>query len=188
MIVRAEFVQCATENEELRREYWHAARSFPLELVEVKCRGFVPLLGLSHTYYWVHSPNCGLDPNDYELTAARSVRAGRECAFRVAHWVSGHRLWRWVSGVHLVWLAATVAALAVTLVQYRRRPSAAARFQAFLLLMPLAYYLGYLLATTAADFRYMYPATLLMQGYVVAAAIAGAYHLRRRSTGGGGDR
>ena len=51
--------------------------------------------------------------------------------------------------------------------------------------LPLSYSLGFALATTSMDHRYLFPSTLLMQGIVLAYAAAGAGKLIRRRPAAG---
>lgn len=180
-LVTPEYVAAADArpNAALRAEYWQAARQHPLALLRVKWRGFVPLLGLRETFYWVHSPHDGLDPNNHGLASPPVLRPARAAALHLADGVAGHRYWRWIAGVHAVWLGlATVACGTALFMTWRRQTGAA--LHAALLLVPLSYGLGHVLASVAHDFRYLYPATLFMQVYLAAALVA--WDARRRAS------
>src|SRR5436305_1900504 len=99
--------------------------------------------------------------------------------------VGWNRRLRWVSGVHLVWILVNVAWVGGLLAAWRRTGEERYGFLAALLLIPLAYYFSYLAATPGHDFRYMYPATLLIQCVTASWALgelAVREQARRRST------
>ncbi|HSU82919.1 MAG TPA: hypothetical protein VLR69_10895, partial [Thermoanaerobaculia bacterium] len=82
--------------------------------------------------------------------------------------------------VHLVWILVNVAWVAGLLAAWRRAREERYGFLAVLMLVPLAYYLSYLAATPGHDFRYMYPATLLVQ-CVTASWLLGEWAARTRA-------
>jgi hypothetical protein len=144
----------------LRAEYLRAAWSFPGGLARVKIEAFETLLGIDQTYYFFHG---SLVDNPYGLTLNGRFAPVRQAWVRTAQGVAGSPVLRWISGVHLVWLAANaVWVIALVILSFRegRKPY---RWLACLLLVPLGYYLSYLLATPAHDFRFMYPSTLMVQ-------------------------
>jgi hypothetical protein len=75
----------------------------------------------------------------------------------------------------VIWLL-TDCAWIVFLVFFRRRALA------LVLLLPLAFYLSYLPATPAHDFRFMYPATLAVQAITFASLFAWIQGRRSRTT------
>lgn len=160
------------ENPELDRAYWRAARTYPITLANVKLRAFASMLDWSQTYYWVHWYNNGLDPNNHGVRPAGPLRGARAWLLGAAERVAGHRTLRWISGVHLIWFAASMVGVVVWLIRARRGPRPMNTLQLGLLLLPPAYYLSYLLGTVAQDFRYMYPATLFVQAHTVSALVA----------------
>jgi hypothetical protein len=160
----------------LRAEYLYAVRRFPGELARVKLTAFETLLGLDQTSYFFHGTIVenpyGLRLND-RFAPARERLRGVETA--VAD--SG---WRWLGGVHLVWIAVNVLWVAVLLARSFRPDGERYRFLACLLLVPLGYYLSYLAATPTHDFRFMYPSTLMIQGVTLSWALGG---LAQKPTG-----
>ncbi|MCZ6815256.1 MAG: hypothetical protein O7F76_01010 [Planctomycetota bacterium] len=160
------------ENPELDREYRRAVRSFPMTLVEVKLRAFALLLDWSTTHYWVHWYNNGLDPNHHGVRPAGPLRGARAWLFGAAERVAGHRTLRWISGVHLIWFAASAVGAIVWLIRTRGGPRPMHALRITLFLLPPAYYSSYLLGTVAPDFRYMYPATLFVQAQIASAFVA----------------
>ncbi|HEX3554159.1 MAG TPA: hypothetical protein VIA62_13115 [Thermoanaerobaculia bacterium] len=153
----------------LRSEYTRAARSFPWLLAKVKLAAFVRLLGVERTSYFIHDT---IVDNPYGFVLDRRFAGARERLSTLTRGVAGSG-WRWLSGVHLVWLVANVAWIAALLVRYRRSGEARWRALAQVLLLPLAYSLSYLPAAPAADFRFLFPATLVVQCVTVAALLGG---------------
>jgi hypothetical protein len=172
-IVRAEFM-AAGENPRLRREYWAAVRRHPLDILRVKLRGIRTLMGDQVTAYWFHDK---LDPNKFGLVTNAYFHDVRE-AFTGAAWRVGYSRLRWISGAHVVWLGLNLVLLIGALRGLRR---ADGRFLTPLMLVPLSYYLSYLLATPSHDFRFMYPATLFVQCMLLASATALFVHLNDRA-------
>lgn len=101
--------------------------------------------------------------NDFDLAYGIRLTGWRDGFFSVAAAVSTHPMLRWFSFVHVVWLAANVGALLACTWLALRHKQRHFRMAAAILLLPASYYFSYLLALTASDFRFMYPATLLMQ-------------------------
>jgi hypothetical protein len=166
----------------LRSEYLAAVRERPGLFARVKVAAFKTLLGWWRTEYFIHD---SIVWNPYGLTLGSSLAPVRRSLFATASRVSWNRRLRWVSGVHLVWILADVAWVAALLAAWRRTGEERYGFLATVLLIPLAYYLSYLAATPGHDFRYMYPATLLIQCVTaswVLGVLAAREQARRRST------
>lgn len=144
----------------LRAEYLRAAREFPWLLTEVKLEAFETLLGTDGTYYFFHG---SIVENPYGLTLNprfAPVRSGLKAATEA---VGLHPILRWISGVHLVWIVVNIVWISGLLACSFRFQQPRYRFLAWVLLIPLGYYLSYLLASPARDFRFMYPSTLAIQ-------------------------
>jgi CHASE2 domain-containing sensor protein len=66
--------------------------------------------------------------------------------------------------VHLPWLVIDVCGIvACILIALRSRQRDKYLFFSIILTIPASYYISYLIAITASDFRFMYPSTLVMQ-------------------------
>ena len=88
----------------------------------------------------------------------------RERIFSELIWVSQEPILRWFSFVHLPWLVIDVCGIvACILIALRSRQRDKYLFFAIILTIPASYYISYLIAITASDFRFMYPSTLVMQ-------------------------
>lgn len=161
----------------LRSEYLQAAREFPLLLAKVKWEAFKTQLGIDQTYYFFHD---SIVDNPYGLALNSRFVPVRRLVSLAAGSIAIHPLLRWISGVHLVWIVVNVLWLAGLLAVSIRRREPKHRFLACLLLVPLGYYLSYLLATPIHDFRFMAPATLMVQCVTLSWLIGG---LAQKPTG-----
>ncbi len=158
----------------LRAEYLYAVRRFPLLLAKQKVQGFVSLLGLRHTYYFFHA---SIVDNPYRLALNGRFARPREWLIRITDGVARHPYLRWVAGVHAVWLLANALGLVVLLALgwWRRRRELV--MLGLVMLLPLGYFLSYLMAAPVEDFRFMFPSTLFVQ-CVTLAALLGAVATR----------
>jgi len=136
----------------LRAEYLRAARQFPGLLLRVKLAAFVPLLGLHEAHLYLYGPE--IHANDYGLTLNTRYAPVRDRLAGLTRAAVENPLLRLVSGVQLVWILMAGVWIVALLATPRKRTLAAVA------LLPLAFALSYLLATPAADYRLLYPATL----------------------------
>ncbi|HEY4590428.1 MAG TPA: hypothetical protein VII86_14470, partial [Thermoanaerobaculia bacterium] len=145
---------------------------FPGPLARVKVEAFAPLLDPNGARMVIYR---GLDANEFGLRLNPRFAAVRE-------WMTGATVWageqspllRPLVGSHLIWFLLNVLAIGFLLAAPGRRPLALA------LLQPLAFYLSYLLATPEPDYRFLYPATLVIQCIVLSWALGG---LAQKPTG-----
>ncbi|HEY0558380.1 MAG TPA: hypothetical protein VGG20_29280 [Thermoanaerobaculia bacterium] len=147
----------------LRAEYLRVVRRFPGALARVKVEAFAPLLDPTGARMVVYR---GLDGNEFGLQLNPRFAAVREWLGRAVLW-AGERnpVVRPLVGSHLVWLALNVVLIALLLVAPGRRRLALA------LLIPLAFYLSYLLATPEPDYRFLAPSTFAIQCLTLASAL-----------------
>jgi hypothetical protein len=151
------------DGDRLRAEYLGAAASFPGVLARVKLEAFGSLLGCDPPeLFFYHT----LDENRYGLRLNARFAPAREWLTDLVGAAGKSPGWSLFSGVHVIWLLADCVWIALLVFFRRRRPLA------LVLLLPLAFYLSYLLATPAHDFRFMYPATLAVQAITFASLFA----------------
>jgi hypothetical protein len=154
--------QIKWDGDRLRTEYLRAAGGFPGVLARVKLEAFATLLGFHEPVVFFHQT---LDANKYGLRLNERFAPVREGLADLVRAAGKSHGWRLLSGVHVIWLLADCAWIAA-LISFRRRALA------LVLLLPLAFYLSYLPATPAHDFRFMYPATLAVQAITLASLFA----------------
>lgn len=142
-------------DERIKKEYINLAWHAPGSLVKVKSEGFFNMLKPSTGKYWFHVK---LDDNAYGLTQNETFKKARLGWQLLANNIHSITLTSFIGGEHLVWLIINVSLL-ILLISKRQLRS----MLFIVLLIPLGYYLSYLLACTGDDFRFMYPATLLVQ-------------------------
>jgi hypothetical protein len=145
--------------EALSAEYRDALREAPWRIARLKWLGWLELLGVWRTsmVYWPR----GIIPNPFGLSQNLRFAAVRAAWERAVDWIVAGPGWRWIAGVHLVWLAVNAFLIAAN----------RGRVIAILLLVPLSYYLSYLPATPVPDYRFLFAPTLLVQVIAVALAL-----------------
>ncbi len=171
-IVEPELTDEKRRNPDLRREYLRAWKRHPLTMMEVKLRAFVELLGLTRTYYFFEA---SLIENDYGLQQNQEFVRIRGAMTHFARYIGGHPRLRWLGGVPAVWLCVNLVWLLAALVAWRRAKHGAIGFSCVLLAIPLVYAGSYLVATPARDFRFMYPAIVLVQVLLIPCALVHAF-------------
>jgi hypothetical protein len=144
----------------LRAEYLRALREIPGPLLRVKLEAFKTLLGTDQTYYFFHD---SIVDNPYRLALGQRLAPVRRLLGERVSRVGESPVLRWISGVHLVWIVICVLEVVALLALWAVSRQARYRALAWVLLIPLGYYLSYLAATPVHDFRFMYPATLTVQ-------------------------
>lgn len=160
------------ESEPLHAEWWRAWKEFPLQMAEMKLRAFWPALGLGErlTHYWFeHGEWC----EDLGLRHEGWSDARRALLGFGDYWVRHQKKLRWIGRVHGVWLVLAACLWMVAL--YCRVSTAGFGGLAFL---ALAYYGGFVLASVMPDYRFMFPATLLMQVVLIGGAFGALARLR----------
>ena len=140
-------------------EYKKVFRLFPIPVLYAKYKAFVFHLNDNPCLKFYAT----IDPNDHGLVQNTRYAETRGWMTKVLWDTFHHEDRGWAFTRHLVWLAADIGAIVglvgLAWVARRRRYLAAA----LVMTVPLAYYLSYALVSIAADFRYMYPATLWVQ-------------------------
>lgn len=145
--------------ESLREAYLRTAWNHPLLFVRLKLEAFEPLLGLQGPNFYFYD---GISPNEFNLRPNERFAPVRAALAESLRAITHHRWLRLVSSIHLVWIVIDVVWIAVLLATPGRRSLA------LVLLLPLAFYLSYLLSAPARDYRFMYPATLVLQAITFA--------------------
>jgi hypothetical protein len=168
-IVNDGYIKLHEGNPEIDQEYRNLLFRRPDLWIKVKALSFAPLLdtrGAPKTWYYSQ-----LEPNDFGLRLNERFAFVRRAMFGVAWRVWHHWLLRWISGVHLAWLVACSAGALAAFYKFRSGPDSRAVFYVGLMLIPLSYYLSYLVATPSTEFRMMFPATLFAQATLFPFAI-----------------
>jgi hypothetical protein len=155
---------------ELRAEFYSAIRRFPVAFARVKIKGFLPLLSFD-SWMWlpagIKANPYGLHPNGWTGFADALTRME----------LKGHanRVLRWPFAGHLPWILVCVGML----IYFGMRKQ---WVLALVLLVMTGYYLSYLAATPSHDFRYMYPASLVVQVMAVSLAARGWLGAKQKRT------
>jgi hypothetical protein len=148
-------------NKPIIDEYKEAIKEDVPLFVKVKLKAFYQLIKIrSEPYYWFHS---GIYQNEFGLKQNRLFVSIRSALIGSLNYVKNHSLLRFFSAVHLIWIIMTIFGIVYLSFSYYRVRENYFIFWILLLCIPLSYYASYLIATTAYDFRFMYPSTLTIQ-------------------------
>lgn len=155
-------------HEALAAEYRLAMQKYPGTLATVKLRGFMQQLFNPYPYWH----NVEIDANTMGLHFSRRWKPLRALHRHADSLVERDSALALVSARHWVWFGINIGAVALWSYLGWKGRNARKLTLAVLLLVPLAYYLGHVLAMTTNQFRLMYPATLMVQVIVLPLAVA----------------
>jgi hypothetical protein len=139
-------------------EFFAAAKDHPVLLLKVKILNYLDYISPDPQRYFFQDHPA---PNELGLTIEHSNPVLAAWWFDMTNNVIRHPVLRWFSFVHAPWLVLNLLGL-VYCVKHLRK-SETARLLLLILLVPALYYLSYMIFFTASEFRFMYPATLLVQ-------------------------
>lgn len=142
-------------DERIKKEYVELALHEPFTLLKVKWAGFFSMLKPSIYKYWFH---VRLDDNQFGLVQNETFKKARLGWQLLANNIHSITLLSFIGAEHIVWLIINIILIIILI--YKKQIHS---MLFILLLIPLGYYLSYLLAATGNDFRFMYPATLFVQ-------------------------
>jgi len=146
-----------TVNSSLSHELWLAAINYPWIYGTVKVLNFWDYLHPRDRYYF----QSFMHPNNLNLAFNLRFEAVRNKLFILLHAVYEHPVLKFFSFVHLPWFFVNLIGIALCFV-YKRK-SDHLKTLGMILFIPAIYYFSFLIALPASDFRYMYPATLVVQ-------------------------
>jgi hypothetical protein len=163
---------------ELAADYRRAVRHAPGTLAAVKAKAFLGYVLNDHPgEHWhpdgIVENTLGLTPNP-QFTPVRSALRSADGA------VSGSPGLRFLCTNHLPWVVLNLLGLGVAGYLVRHGAGRRWRVGLLLLLVPAVYYASYAPAVAAPYYRYMYPATLLVQLGVLVLGTGAAVHALRR--------
>jgi hypothetical protein len=153
--------------ERLSREYRRAIRTAPATWLTVKIKAAAASLFDQNPIWHQNS----IDANPWGIAFRDDLRFIRSSLLAIDSGIQADLVLRFLCARHLPWLAlnvilAMLAGIAAGLARTR-----GSLLLLVLLLCPMAYYVSHLVAVANHDYRYMYPATLLMQILVVCGAV-----------------
>jgi hypothetical protein len=141
----------------LTHDLWLAATHYPLTYGTVKVLNFLDYIRPRDRYYY----QSFMHPNNLNLSFNPRFEPVRNKLFILLHKVYEHPILKFLSFVHLPWILVNLTGIAFCF-KYKQKLEQL-RILGMILFIPAAYYLSYLIALTASDFRFMYPSTLIME-------------------------
>lgn len=141
----------------LPHELWLAATHYPWTYGTVKVLNFWDYIRPRDRYYY----QSFIHPNNLNLSFNPSFDLVRNELFILLHAVYEHPILKFISFVHLSWIIINLIGIAFCFIYKQKLEQL--RILRAILYIPAIYYISYLIALTASDFRYMYPSTLIMQ-------------------------
>ena len=155
------FMQVGNDNQVLKDEYFKALTTYPLRLLKVKVFLFLQMLNPRN---WNPIPTgCDISSNSSGLKINDRFTETRENLCYLNHQVGNQGILSWISGVHPLWLFLNVLFVIYFGVTALLKRDSKTVILFLLFLMPLSYYLSYIVAATTPDYRFMYPSTLMTQ-------------------------
>ena len=133
------------------------ATRHPGTYVVIKCLNFWDYIRPRDQYYY----QSFIYPNSFGLVFNEPFGGIRDLFLSALHRVYRHPLLRFLSFVHLPWIAIDLACIAYCLA-YRKRSAPLGKL-GLIFLVPASYSFSYLIVLTASDFRFIYPSLVLMQ-------------------------
>jgi hypothetical protein len=156
----------------LSNEYRQAILTAPGTWLAVKIKAAAASL-LDQTPYW-HWNNS--DPNPFGIAFSDDLRFIRSSLLAIDSGIQADPVLRFLCGRHLPWLMLNLILIILAGIAVGLARTRGSVLLLVLLLCPMAYYVSHLVAVANHDYRYMYPATLLMQ--ILAACAAGERAVR----------
>jgi hypothetical protein len=150
----------------LSREYRRAIRTAPGTWLTVKIKAAAASL-LDQNPYWHYNT---IDPNPFGIAFRDDLRFIRSSLLAIDGGIQADPVLRFLCGRHLPWLLLNMILLILAGIAVGLARTRGSVLLFVLLLCPMAYYVSHLVAVAQHDYRYMYPATLLMQILVVCGA------------------
>jgi hypothetical protein len=155
------YMSVGHDNKVLKDEYFKAVTTHPLRLLKAKVYLFRQML---HPRNWNPMPtSCEIASNSSGLKINDRFTEIRENLCYLNHQVGNQGILSVISGIHPLWLALNILLAIYFGVRFLLKRDNRAIFLFLLSLIPLSYYLSYILASTTPDYRFMYPSTLIMQ-------------------------
>lgn len=164
------YMPVGNDNKLLKEEYYKAIKTHPIQLLHAKIYLFGQML---HPRYWEPiAVSCEISGNPMGLKLSDNFVSVREKLCKLNHETAHKKYFNWISGIHPFWLIINVIFLLYFSIKFIFRRESSILLTILIFLLPLFYYLSYILAATTPDYRFMYPSTLLMQVFTLAFIIS----------------
>lgn len=171
------YMPVGRDNKTLKDEYFKAWTTHPFKILKAKVYLFWQML---HSRNWqADEIPCEISGNTMGLKLNDNFTGARESICYLSHEVANKSYFNWISGIHPLWLFLNIIFVIYFAVKFLLKKDAKSIFVFLLFLMPLSYYLSYILAATTPDYRFMYPSTVMMQVIFVSLMISNVPRLYR---------
>ena len=155
------FMPIGTDNKALKQEYINIITSHPLKFVFTKL----------YLFCWMIHPNSWnnqkvvyeIYENPFNLKLNENFKNIRTKFNELSLETGNNWYLMWISGIHSIWILLNLIFVIYYILKIAITRSYKNIFNLIIYLIPLSYYLSYILAAVAQDYRFMFPATLLMQ-------------------------
>lgn len=168
------------DNKVLKQEYFKAVMSNPVELLGAKFYLFKQIL--HPDYWWSGRVVCDIPKNNSGLELNSNFTEVRTNICYLNEQFANNWYFYWFFGVHLLWLIINIVATVFLALRLFIKRNGKMFLMLMLALIPLSYYFAYLLAATTADYRFMYPATLMMQTLTISLILSKLFGGRKKLT------
>lgn len=172
------YMPVGRDNPLLKAEYYRAWTRHPIRLLKAKTYLFTQMLN-SNNWQAFEIP-CEISGNTMGLKLNDNFARSRETICYLSHEVANKGYFNWISGIHPLWLVLNIFLVIYFALKFLFKRDTKSVFLFLLFLMPLSYYLSYILAATTPDYRFMYPSTLMMQVIFVSLVISTAPDIYRK--------
>jgi hypothetical protein len=161
----------------LRAEYRRAALHHPGMLLKIKWLSFLPLLGeFNHR----HITQEELPDMDY---LNPQTEGPRNEVFAIDDYLAVHWRPHWLVTAHWPWMLVNLVGIVAAALAGWRWREPRFRFLFAWLLVPLLYYFSFFLANLGREFRYLYPATVMVQALTLALVLGFVFRSRKPVSG-----
>lgn len=171
-------IELGNDNTELQNEYARTFSNYPSQFLFAKLYRFGQMLSVQNA--WKQKLAYDIISNQYGLKINENHREIRYKLNSLSAETGNKWYFIWFSGLHVVWLILNILAATYFLTRVFVKRNLESVFTFLLFLVPLSYYFSYLLAATTPDYRFMYPATLLMQVSIISLLLSRILTISRK--------
>lgn len=166
------------ENKSLGDEYWKALKIHPVQILKIKLNLFFISIRPKDSLGYVITK----DVNDYPPlnTNERSIDL-RHYLYNFFEGTKNNIYLLYGLNIHALWILVNIGLILTCVFSFLKNKEINALFNASILIIPLSYYLSYVLVSVATDYRFMYPSTLVMQ-IIMLSKLSGGFKYSKKES------